>query len=173
MNTRRTENKLEDYLDADEHLIWKRLPGRRRLTAGLRSIRIAGHAMLTVISVFFTVFLAAASLLSILHAVLLGILLVAATNAPLIIWTRCRLPVLSGSGDAVFFLTDKRVGLMRPGGEIRQAPICPGLSMNIRTEASIIEFSLGERTPVTFGGLSREEILLVISVTEGLVGKCK
>ncbi len=173
MTVQKREKMLEDYLDQDERLLWKRLPGRGRLKAGLRSIQIGGHIVLSVISIAFTVLMAFAAPLSIPHVILLGILLIAATNAPLVIWAVYRLPALSGSGDAVFFLTDKRVGLIRPGGEIQQAPICPGLNVNIKAGASIIEFSLGERTPVTFGGLTKEEILLVSSVTEGLIGKCK
>ncbi len=163
------ENKLEEYLDEDERLLWKRPPGREGLRAGLRVIQICGHLVLVICSILFALLLP----LPLLHTVVLGFLLITATNAPLVIWALYRLPELSGSGDSLFFMTDRRVGLLRPDGEFRQAPICPGLHVNVNVRASLIEFSLGERTPVSFGGLKKEEILLVSSVAEGLIKKCE
>lgn len=163
---------IEERLDNGERLLWERQPGSERLVSGLRTIRIAGHILLTVISIMFAFLLIVAGSLRVSYGILLGILLIAATNAPLLVWAYYRLPALCGSGDAVFFLTDRRVGLLRPDGEIRQAPICPGLSVDVKLDASLVEFSLGERTPVSFGGLRREEIFLVSSVAEGLIKKC-
>lgn len=167
MKVTEAEKKLDDCLDRDERLLWKRLPHGGRVRRYLRTVQIAGHAVLTLAAVLFVFY----SPMPVMHRVAMGLLLAAVTNAPLIVWARCRLPAIGGGGDAIFFLTDRRVGTLRPGGEIRQAPICPGLSLNVK--ASVIEFSLGERTPVYFGGLSREEVLLVCSVVEGLIKKCE
>lgn len=163
------EKKLEEFLDEDERLLWKRLPGGRGLHGTLRIVQALGHISLTVISGLFAFYSPAPAA----YRILLGLLLIGATNAPLLIWARFRLPRIGGSNDSLLFLTDRRVGLFRPNGEIRQAPICPGLGVSVNRQASIIEFSLGERTPVIFGGLNAEEILLVSSVIEGLIKKCE
>jgi hypothetical protein len=59
--------------------------------------------------------------------------------------------------------------MVRETGEMRQAPICPGMRMVLR--AGVIEFKLGEATPVSFGGLRRDEQLLVTAIVGGLVKK--
>ncbi len=162
-------DNIAGYLDEGERILWERNPGTGKSGKTLRWVQVGGHIFLTIVSLSFTIYLPLTTSLK----VVLGVVLVITTNAPLFVWSLRRLPEYDKGGDAIFFLTDQRVGWLRPDGELRQAPICPGLKVNIKPNVGLVEFSLGERTPVSFGGLSKEEILLVSSVTEGLIQKCE
>lgn len=158
---------LSERLQDGEKLLWMRMPSGGTWKKILIGIQVVGHLMLTTVAVLFALSFPA-------HWALqtgVGIILVICTNAPLVAWSFYRLPKVEGAGDAIFFVTDRRIGKLRGSGELRQAPICPGLETNVR--AGVLEFKLGERTPVSFGGLSREEALLVTSVVGGLVEKAQ
>jgi len=156
---------LSGKLEEGEKLLWVRMPSALRGHAGLLVTQIIGHVLLTGLSVFFA-FLFPVSLAL---RIVLSIILIVVTNGPLVAWAFYRWPQIRGAGDAVFFVTDRRVGMVRETGEMRQAPICPGLRMTLR--AGVIEFRLGEATPVSFGGLRRDEQLLVTVIVGGLVKK--
>lgn len=158
---------LSEHLEEGEKLLWMRMPSGGRWKKGLLAVQCAGHLLLTAVSVLFALSFPAPWFLQ----VTLGVVLVLSTNAPLAVWSVYRLPKVGGSGDAILFVTDRRVGMLRRTGELRQAPICPGLETAVR--AGVIEFRLGERTPVSFAGMSREEILLVTSVVDGMVQKAR
>jgi hypothetical protein len=156
---------LSERLQEGEKLLWMRMPSGGRWKKGLIGVQVTGHVLLSVVSVLFAMSFPGHWALQIL----LGVVLFVSTNAPLVVWSVYRLPKVGGSGDAILFVTDMRVGKLRRSGELRQAPICPGLQTAVR--AGVVEFRLGERTPVSFAGMSREETLLVTSVVQGLVGK--
>lgn len=159
---------LREKLDKDEEIIWMRLPSRDKWGRMLGGIQIVGHALLTIVSIAFAYWTPVGLPLQIL----LGVILIAATNAPLVAWGSYRLPQIRGGGDSIYFITNKRVGMLRPGGELRQVPICPDLKME--SKAGVFQLKLGgEGNPLSFGGLRRDELLLVSSVTEGLVKKAR
>lgn len=159
--------KLEQYLDDDEKLVWVREPSRNRRKTILITVQVMGHLLLTAFAVFFAISFPLGWALRLV----LGITLVISTNAPLVVWSIKRLPEISNGSDATIFVTDERVGKLRTTGELRQAPICPGLKMSHK--GGLLQFNLGERTPVSFGGLNQEEALMVTSVVEGLVQKAR
>ena len=156
--------ELEGALEKGENLVWHRLPRGGRLGGVVLVIRIFGHVLLTAMSATLAVSMPVSTGLQ----VGLGIFLCVATNAPLVVWSFHRWPAIRRrSGDSVLFVTNRRVGKLRPSGEIRQAPISAGLTLV--KHASMIEFRIGNRTAVSFSGLTREEMLLVASVVEGMV----
>lgn len=166
LNMDRNKQGLGDYIGEDEKLIWVKMPSRHSWKKVLRGVQVTGHVLLTGVSVLFAVSFP----LDLSLQIGLGVILVICTNAPLVAWAMYRLPRVGGSGDSICFITDQRVGQVRGSGELRQAPICPGLRTDVR--AGILDFRLGERSPVSFSGLTRQEALLVTSVVDGLVQKC-
>jgi hypothetical protein len=76
---------------------------------------------------------------------------------------------VQGRGDAIFFVTDRRVGALRASRELRQLPICQALTLT--TLPGTIQFKIGEGASVSFGGLSQDEARLVSLLVTDLVKK--
>ena len=158
--------ELQDALAEGETLVWHRLPRGGQMQLAVLAVRVLGHVLLTGVSALFAVMMPVSTGVQ----VGLGIFLCITTNAPLVAWSFYRWPAIRRkSGDSLLFVTNRRVAKLRPSGELRQAPICAELK--VVKHATMIEFKIGERTAVSFGSLTREEILLVTSVVEGMVAK--
>jgi hypothetical protein len=74
-------------------------------------------------------------------------------------WTLYKWPSLRPSSDAIYFLTERRAGLLRSSGELRQIPLQVGIRVMLFPSA--ITFKFGEEHQVTFAGLTAEETRLV------------
>jgi len=156
---------LGDILEEGERVLWKRPPRGGAVRRALLAVRVVGHVLLSVVSVLF----AAIAPLEAPLRVALGAVLVVATNAPLVAWTLYRWPSVSRRGNVTVFVTDRRVGVLRPSGELRQAPICAGLRVLVR--AGTIQFILRDRALVSVGGLGQDELVLLAALVERLVKK--
>ncbi|MBS3764184.1 MAG: hypothetical protein KGZ25_12870 [Planctomycetes bacterium] len=156
---------LTEKLEKGEKPLWLRLPRKGHWRAVFLVIQIFGHLLLTILSVLFAWFLLP---LRMVFKILLGTVLVVTTNAPLVAWAIKRLPVYTRSGDSIFFVTDRRVGILRPTGELQQLPLSGELELSLK--AGVLEFSLGE-SHLCFAGLTEEEREIVMSLARGLVEK--
>jgi len=155
---------LADLLEEGERVLWHSSPRGGELRRAILAIQITGHVFLTGVSVLF----AASVPVTASWRVALAALLCLCTNAPLVAWAFYRWPKMR-RGDAALFVTDRRVGLLRPSGELRQVPVSPRLGVSVR--AGLIEFRIGEGAVVSFGGLREDEMRLVATLVEGLVRK--
>ena len=158
---------LHERLEEGERPLWMRLPRGRLYRGGLRAVQICGHLLLTAVSVLF----ASVVYVPVPAKIVLGVILVAATNAPLVVWAVRRWPTVAGGGQSIYFVTDRRVGLLRPGGELCQVPICPELELDVR--GGVMRFSVGDGTPVSFAGLGRNESGVVQLLVEQLREQCR
>ena len=154
-------------LDEGEDLLWVRLPRGSGWRGGLLAVQIVGHILLTATSVVFALSVPVRGALQIL----LGGILFVCTNAPLVGWAFYRWPQIHPRGDAVLFVTDRRVGSLRSSGEMRQAPVSP--SLEVVNRAGVVEFRLEDQTRVSFGSLTPDEAALVETLVDGLTKKAE
>ena len=99
--------------------------------------------------------------------VLTGMVFWVSSNAPLVIWAvyrrRARHPA---SGD-VFFVTDRRVGVLRQSGGITQMPVVAGLSVKISPDA--VQFDVPGQVPLSFEGLTSKQVEMVGFIVDRLL----
>jgi len=157
--------RLQDALEEGERLLWERRPAGGELRRAVRAVQVAGHLLLTGVSVL----LALSVPVGLGLRAALAAILCLATNAPLMAWAVYRWPKMRGSGDATFFVTDRRVGSLRASGEFRQLPVCRALTLTALP--GTVQFRLGEGATVSFGGLSQDETRLVSILVRDLVKK--
>lgn len=157
--------RLQDALEEGERVLWERRPGGGELRRAMRAVQIGGHVLLTGVSVLFALSVP----VGLAFQAALAVILCASTNGPLVAWAIYRLPAVQGGGDAIFFVTDRRVGALRASRELRQLPICQALTLT--TLPGTIQFKIGEGASVSFGGLSQDEARLVSLLVTDLVKK--
>jgi len=165
------EIRLEDYLEKDERLLWRRLPSGGQPGKTLVGIQIVGHAVLTAMAVFFAMAAVFPLPVHVGVKVTMAVILCVAMNGPLVVWTMRRGPRIRRGGDALCFVTEQRVGSIRASGELRQVPIHQHVKILIFPSAVAIK--LGDTAEVTFGGLTAEERKLVQTLVASLVRKAR
>jgi len=163
--------RLQDCLEEGEKLLWQKLPGAGEQKRSIIGILAVGHILLTAAAIFF-----AFSIVFVLPVdkgmkIALTALLCAAMNGPLVAWTLYKWPGLQRSSDATYFLTERRAGLLRSSGELRQIPLQLGIRMMLFPSA--ITFKFGEEHQVTFAGLTAEETRLVEALVTAVLKRLK
>jgi hypothetical protein len=159
--------QLCDYLDADEKLLWQRLPAGSGQQNIVVAVRVGGHVILSAASMFLGLSVPAALALQI---AIVAVLLVT-MNLPLVVWGLYRWPNIRRGCDAHYFVTDRRIGLIRGSAELHQIPIHPKLQVVLLANA--MSFRLGDSHQVSFGGLSKDEIRLLENIVVPLVKKAR
>ncbi len=153
--------RLERLLESDERVLWIR---RGSPYARVRlAVQVLGHMLLTALSVVVGVSVSPRLQLQ----VLVGALFWVSSNAPLIIWSlRRRLRRPRSEGD-VFFVTDRRVGILSALGGMVQMPLGAGFAMKVSPET--VEFGMPGQVPLNFDGLTGAQVQLVALIVGHLL----
>lgn len=151
---------LKEVLDEDEKLLWRRLPSATGYGRDVLVVRILGHVLLTLTSVGVALCIPAGRSVQIA----VGAVFCVASNAPLLVWAATKRHVQRGGSEALYFVTDRRLGVVEPSGEFKQVPIAPGLEMN--TVPAIVEFVYQGHVCVSFAGLKESEQRLVTTLVQ-------
>ena len=157
--------RLKKLLEKEgERLLWQKRPPSIALRVALLAVNVFVILLATLISVAVGFWVRE----NLTTRVLVGLMFWLACITPLIIWTVKRRHSVRPRSNATYFITDRRLGVFYPAGELRQMPILPGLTWKV--VGDVIEFEMAEQSPVSFGGLSENERQLVEAVVKAVLG---